>query len=46
LASGNYHEDFGPVASFWRQKTWKSAMYLASLAWLKSDRSTSSTNIV
>jgi hypothetical protein len=46
LASGNYHEDLGPVASFWRQQTWKSAMFLASLAWLKIDRSTSSSNIV
>jgi hypothetical protein len=31
LVSGNYHEDLGPVASFWRQQTWKSAMFLATL---------------
>jgi hypothetical protein len=39
LASGKYHEDLGLVASFWRQQTWKSVVFLASLAWLKRDRS-------
>jgi hypothetical protein len=49
LLSGNYHKDLGPVASFWRQQRPKSneiRLFLASLAWLKRDKSTSSRYII
>ncbi len=37
LVSGKLHGQLEPMASFWRQQKPKSAMFLASLAWLANN---------